>query len=205
MGLLLSTFTLKSTHFIFNKCPIYTHDGASVKFSTNSHETDYSVVCMKYPCTHCTSNPLSTFTLTSTINIPPQCPSADYSQSHYENVGNFLRRLAFRRALTYVPIDLRPNSLSLTRGCSRLWHRFSYRRPASLRSLAGRCDNPIPQRLNMELDLRSLFGLHVHSCTHDMIESTLSPSQGLRILPLLWFLPYCIPFKSRRNGILSHS
>ncbi len=29
------------THFIFNKCPIYTHEGASVKFSTNSHETDY--------------------------------------------------------------------------------------------------------------------------------------------------------------------
>ncbi len=29
--------------FIFNKVPIYTHDGASAKFSTNSHETDYSV------------------------------------------------------------------------------------------------------------------------------------------------------------------
>ncbi len=25
-------------HFIFNKCPIYTHDGASAKFSTNSQE-----------------------------------------------------------------------------------------------------------------------------------------------------------------------
>jgi hypothetical protein len=37
------TFTLESTHFIFNMCPIYTHDGASAKFSTNSHETDYSV------------------------------------------------------------------------------------------------------------------------------------------------------------------
>jgi hypothetical protein len=31
-------------HFRFNKCPIYTHDGASAKFSTNSHETDNSVV-----------------------------------------------------------------------------------------------------------------------------------------------------------------
>jgi hypothetical protein len=39
----MCTFTLESTHFIFNKCPIYTHDGASSKFSTNSHETDYSV------------------------------------------------------------------------------------------------------------------------------------------------------------------
>ncbi len=29
-------------NFIFNKCPIYTHDGASAKYSTNSHETDYS-------------------------------------------------------------------------------------------------------------------------------------------------------------------
>ncbi len=35
-------FTLNSTHFIFNKCPVDTHDGANAKFSTNSHETDYS-------------------------------------------------------------------------------------------------------------------------------------------------------------------
>jgi hypothetical protein len=39
----MCTFTLESTHFIFNKCLIYTHDGASAKFSTNSQETDYSV------------------------------------------------------------------------------------------------------------------------------------------------------------------
>ncbi len=35
-------FILKSRHFIFNKCPIYTHDGESANFSTNSHKTDYS-------------------------------------------------------------------------------------------------------------------------------------------------------------------
>ncbi len=29
--------------FIFKRCLIYTHDGASAKFSTNSEETDYSV------------------------------------------------------------------------------------------------------------------------------------------------------------------
>ncbi len=29
--------------FRFNRCPIYTHDGASAKFSTNSQETDNSV------------------------------------------------------------------------------------------------------------------------------------------------------------------
>jgi hypothetical protein len=39
----MCTFTLESTHFIFSKCPNYTHDGASAKFSTNSHETDFSV------------------------------------------------------------------------------------------------------------------------------------------------------------------
>ncbi len=39
----MCTFTLESTHFIFNMCPIYTHDGASAKFRTNSQETDYSV------------------------------------------------------------------------------------------------------------------------------------------------------------------
>ena len=36
-------FTLESTHFFFILCPIYTHDGASAKFSTNSQETAYSV------------------------------------------------------------------------------------------------------------------------------------------------------------------
>ncbi len=30
--------------FIFNRCPIYTHDSASAKFSINSQETDNSVV-----------------------------------------------------------------------------------------------------------------------------------------------------------------
>jgi hypothetical protein len=38
----MCVFTFESTHFIFNKCPIYTHDGASAKFSTNSQETDYT-------------------------------------------------------------------------------------------------------------------------------------------------------------------
>jgi hypothetical protein len=47
------TFTLESTHFIFNKCPIYNHDGASAKFSTNSHETDYSEV-VKIVVPYCT-------------------------------------------------------------------------------------------------------------------------------------------------------
>ncbi len=40
----LCAFTLECTHFVFNKSPIYTHDGASAKFSTNSQETDYSVL-----------------------------------------------------------------------------------------------------------------------------------------------------------------
>ncbi len=30
--------------FSFNKYPLYTHLGASAKFSINSHETDYSVI-----------------------------------------------------------------------------------------------------------------------------------------------------------------
>jgi hypothetical protein len=36
-------FMGECAHFSFNKCPIYTHDGASAKFSTNSHATDNSV------------------------------------------------------------------------------------------------------------------------------------------------------------------
>ncbi len=43
----MSIFTLESTHFIFNKCSIYTHDdGARAKFFTNSQETDYSVALL---------------------------------------------------------------------------------------------------------------------------------------------------------------
>ncbi len=53
------TFSLDSTNFIFNKCPIYTYDGASAKFSTNSHETDYSVFA-----------PLSLSFLTSFLTFP---------------------------------------------------------------------------------------------------------------------------------------
>ncbi len=37
-------FNDECAHLLFNKCPIYTHNGASAKFSTNSHETDNSVV-----------------------------------------------------------------------------------------------------------------------------------------------------------------
>jgi len=36
------TFTLESMHFLFSKCHIYTHDGASALFSNDSHGTDYS-------------------------------------------------------------------------------------------------------------------------------------------------------------------
>jgi hypothetical protein len=39
----LRKFKGEGAHVSFKKCPIYTHDGASAKFSTNSHETDYSV------------------------------------------------------------------------------------------------------------------------------------------------------------------
>ncbi len=37
-------FKGECAHFSCNKCPIYTLDGASAKFSTNSQETDNSVV-----------------------------------------------------------------------------------------------------------------------------------------------------------------
>jgi hypothetical protein len=43
------TFALECTHFIFNKSPIYTHDGASAKFSTNTEETYYSVLSVFFP------------------------------------------------------------------------------------------------------------------------------------------------------------
>ncbi len=39
----MCTSTLESMLVIFNKCPINSHDDASTKFRTSSHETDYSV------------------------------------------------------------------------------------------------------------------------------------------------------------------
>jgi len=38
-----SRVNVQCAHFILNKGPIYTHDCASAKFSTNSNETDYIV------------------------------------------------------------------------------------------------------------------------------------------------------------------
>jgi hypothetical protein len=39
----LRRFKGECAHFSFKKCPIYTHDDASGKFSTNAYETDNSV------------------------------------------------------------------------------------------------------------------------------------------------------------------
>jgi hypothetical protein len=45
MGHLLEIKCVDSrVNFIFNKGPIYTHDGASTKFSIKSHEADYSAM-----------------------------------------------------------------------------------------------------------------------------------------------------------------
>ncbi len=42
----IRTFKGECAHLGFNKCPIYTRDGESAKFSTNSHVTDNSVQYM---------------------------------------------------------------------------------------------------------------------------------------------------------------
>jgi hypothetical protein len=39
-------FKSECAHFSFNKCPIYTHESASAKFSTSSHETDNSAAVL---------------------------------------------------------------------------------------------------------------------------------------------------------------
>ncbi len=44
----MRTFNGQCEQFIFNRCPIYIHDGASAKFSTNSQETDNSVMYIIY-------------------------------------------------------------------------------------------------------------------------------------------------------------
>ncbi len=54
-------------HFRFNKCPIYTHDGASAKFSTNSQETDNSAC----PCSVVFED--GNFRLINWKNCEPAC------------------------------------------------------------------------------------------------------------------------------------
>jgi hypothetical protein len=46
----ICTFALESTHFIFSKCPIYNHDGASANFSISWDETDHSVLAATAGC-----------------------------------------------------------------------------------------------------------------------------------------------------------
>jgi hypothetical protein len=41
---------------------------------------------------------------------------------------------------------------------------------------------PDSHRLNMELDLQSLFGLHVHSCTHWLRPPQLPPSHAFGLI-----------------------
>jgi hypothetical protein len=45
----MCTFTLESTHFIFNRCPFYKHDGSRAKFSFCGVEKDYSVSTQAFP------------------------------------------------------------------------------------------------------------------------------------------------------------
>jgi hypothetical protein len=43
-------------HFSFNKCPIYTHDGGSAKFTTNSQEMGNSVIIHIFTLNHTMQN-----------------------------------------------------------------------------------------------------------------------------------------------------
>jgi hypothetical protein len=63
-------FKGECAHFSFNKCPIYTHDGASAKFITNSHETDNSVGT--YPLSSLVNSPDTTVHISknSQFNLP---------------------------------------------------------------------------------------------------------------------------------------
>ncbi len=45
----MCTFTLESTHFIFNKCPITTAQVPNLEIRTNSQETDYSAALRREP------------------------------------------------------------------------------------------------------------------------------------------------------------
>ncbi len=47
----MSRFKGECAHFFFNNCFIYTYDGANAKLSTNSPETDNSVVTLFYRVT----------------------------------------------------------------------------------------------------------------------------------------------------------
>ena len=54
-------FKGECAHCSLNKCPIYTHDGARAKFSTNSLETDYSEVHNNFIILLYKNNEITTF------------------------------------------------------------------------------------------------------------------------------------------------
>jgi hypothetical protein len=43
------TFTLESTHFVFDWCPIYSRGGAGAKFGADSQEADYRAYSFSSP------------------------------------------------------------------------------------------------------------------------------------------------------------
>jgi hypothetical protein len=68
-------------HFSFNKCLIYTHDGASAKFSTNSQEADNSVVfnSRDFSSVHWNRKAIWTFNInTQLLKITPHSENYKY-------------------------------------------------------------------------------------------------------------------------------
>ncbi len=62
------------------------------------------MVCADYLCITCYKSTIPTHSLVTPRNALPslQLPSADYLQRHSDNVGTFLRQLAFAQASTVL-------------------------------------------------------------------------------------------------------
>jgi hypothetical protein len=61
-------FKGECAHFSFNNCSVYTHVGASAKFSINSHETDNSVGVFKKYAAASLKDSWAAWLLTAWIN-----------------------------------------------------------------------------------------------------------------------------------------
>ncbi len=120
-------FKDERAHFSFNKCPIYTHNGASAKFGTNSHETDNSA----YSGLHVMMSHVSQIILKIRLFYTAgHWETTYFSQLHCLGCSVLWRRHCKVHHYVEVPLMSRPwwgvlQWKSLLRGNERPWEAIS--------------------------------------------------------------------------------
>jgi hypothetical protein len=120
----MCTFPLESAHFIFNECPIYTHEGASAKFLKRDFFGFFSFFV--YDIQHCLICRPSDTTVSEDAGIDPP-DSCDYGIGKSDAITTRLDLIHSRLDLIHTRLDLihisAKFSLYLTRTDYSAWLR----------------------------------------------------------------------------------